>query len=146
MSRTTLRTVVGALVLAGGAVAASAQVLPNPYRQVDSWATMPAGRTMGAVGKVTMDPDGEHLWAVIRCDATAPGRFGNECLDSDLDPVVQFDLEGNVTKSFGGGLFIWPHGIDVDNDGNVWVTDAVAEERTPEGTRGHQVIKFSPTG
>ena len=146
MSRTTLQTMVGALVLAGGAVAASAQVLPNPYRQVEGWATLPGGRTMGAVGKVTMDPDGEHLWAVIRCDATAPGRFGNECLDSDLDPVVQFDLEGNVTESFGGGLFIWPHGIDVDNDGNVWVTDAVAEGRTPDGTRGHQVIKFSSTG
>ena len=26
------------------------------------------------------------------------------------------------------------------------MTDAVAEGRTPEGTRGHQVIKFSPTG
>ena len=43
-------------------------------------------------------------------------------------------------------MFIWPHGIDVDKDGNVWVTDAVSEERTPEGTRGHQVIKFTPQG
>ena len=23
-------------------------------------------------------------------------------------------------------MFIWPHGIDVDQDGNVWVTDAVS--------------------
>ncbi len=101
---------------------------------------------MGAVGGVTMDPDGKHVWAVIRCDASAPERFGNECLDSDLDPVVKFDLNGNVVKSFGGGLFIWPHGIDVDPAGNVWVTDAVSAVRTPRGTRGHQVIKFSPQG
>ena len=101
---------------------------------------------MGAVGGVTMDPDGEHLWAVIRCDATAPNRFGNECLDSDLDPVLKFDMDGNVVESFGGGMFIWPHGIHVDSEGNVWVTDAVAEGRTPDGTRGHQVIKFSRTG
>ena len=101
---------------------------------------------MGAVGQVTIDPDGEHIWAVIRCDATAPDRFGNECLDYDLDSVIKFNQDGEVVESFGGGLFIWPHGIDVDNDGNVWVTDAVAEGRTPEGTRGHQVIKFSPTG
>ena len=123
-----------------------AQVLPNPYRQVEGWAKLPEGREMGAVGKVTMDPDGEHLWAVIRCDA--PGEFfGFECLDSDLDSVIKFDLEGNTVDSFGGGMFIWPHGIDVDDDGNVYVTDAVSVARTPEGgNRGHQVVKFSPTG
>ena len=123
-----------------------AQSLPNPYRNVDGWAKLPDGRQMGAVGGVTMDPDGNHLWAVIRCDASALERFGNECLDSDLDPIVKFDLDGNVVESFGSGMFIWPHGIDVDPDGNVWVTDAVEAARTPKGTRGHQVIKFSPDG
>jgi DNA-binding beta-propeller fold protein YncE len=122
------------------------QALPNPFRAVDGWARLPAGRQMGAVGDVTVDPDGRHIWAIIRCDATAPDRFGNECLDSNLDPVVKFDPNGNVVRSFGGGMFIWPHGIDVDRDGNVWVTDAVSPQRTPKGTRGHQVIKFSADG
>ncbi len=146
MSRTSLHVVVVTVILGmAGASVAPAQVLPNPYRQVDGWAKLPDGREMGAVGKVTMDPDGEHLWAVIRCDA--PGEFfGYECLDSDLDSVVKFDMDGNVADSFGGGMFIWPHGIDVDSEGNVWVTDAIAEARTPAGIRGHQVIKFSPTG
>ena len=132
-------------MMAGAGLEALAQSLPNPYRAVDGWATLPGGREMGAVGGVTMDPDGQHVWAVIRCDAGAE-RFGWECLDSDLDPVLKFDPEGNVVESFGGGLFVWPHGIDVDSDGNVWVTDAVTAERTPDGTRGHQVIKFSPSG
>ena len=135
-----------ALVCLGLGTVAYGQALPNPYRLVDDWGKLPDGRTMGAVGGVTMDPDGRHVWAVIRCDATAPERFGNECLDSDLDPVLKFAPDGNVVESFGGGMFIWPHGIDLDHDGNVWVTDAVSEARTPEGTRGHQVIKFSPTG
>ena len=101
---------------------------------------------MGAVGDVTMDPDGNYVWAIVRCDA--PGEdFGWECLDSDLDPIVKFDLDGNVVESFGGGMFIWPHGIHVDNDGNVWATDAIAVDRTPAGgNRGHAVYKFSPTG
>ena len=120
---------------------------PSPYRTVDDWAKLPGGRQMGAVGKVTIDPDGEHLWAVIRCDAAGPGRFGNECVDSDLDPVLKFDLDGNVVESFGGGMFIWPHGIDIDPDGNVWVTDAVSSANIPDGDRrGHRVIKFSPQG
>lgn len=135
-----------AVMVGAASSSAVAQVLPNPYRAVDGWAQLPDGRQMGAVGDVTMSADGESVWAIIRCDATAPERFGNECLDSELDPVVQFDLEGRVVQSFGGGMFIWPHGIDVDSDGNVWVTDAVSAARTPNGKRGHQVVKFSPAG
>ena len=61
--------------------------------------------------------------------------------------VYEFDQDGNVLKSFGGGMFIWPHGLDVDRDGNVWITDAVAANRTPKGDkRGQQVVKFSPDG
>ena len=90
---------------------------------------------------------GEHIWAVVRCDATAPNRFGNECVDSDLDSVLKFNSNGDVVESFGGGMFIWPHGIDVDSEGNVWVTDAVNQNNIPAGdNRGHIVVKFSPTG
>jgi DNA-binding beta-propeller fold protein YncE len=124
-----------------------AQPYPNPYRSVADWAKLPDGRTWGAVGDLDVDPDGIHLWAVVRCIATVPERFGDECVDSTLDSILKFDANGNVVESFGGGMFIWPHGIDVDADGNVWVTDAVGENRIPEGDgRGHQVVKFSPTG
>jgi len=136
-----------AIVIGLGAEAgAFAQALPSPYRAVDGWAKLPDGRPMGAVGDLTMDPDGLHLWVIVRCTATERKRFGNECLDSNLDPILKFDLNGNVVKSFGGGMFIWPHGIDVDQEGNVWVTDAVAPKKTPPGVRGHQVVKFSPDG
>jgi DNA-binding beta-propeller fold protein YncE len=135
-----------AAVATGITAESAGQALPNPYRLADGWARFPNGREIGAVGDVDIDIDGEHVWAVVRCDA-GPDRFGWECLDSDLDPVVKFDSEGRAVASFGGGMFIWPHGIEIDPDGNVWVTDAVSAERTPEGgDRGHQVIKFSPTG
>lgn len=145
-NRSGILTAFAITTMLGAAVATHAQSYPNPFRAVDGWAQLPDGRTMGAVGGVTMDPDGDHVWAVVRCDATDPSRFGNECLDSELDPILKFDLAGFVVQSFGSGLFIWPHGIDVDSDGNVWVTDAVGAARTPAGTRGHQVIKFSPDG
>jgi DNA-binding beta-propeller fold protein YncE len=125
-----------------------AQGLPNPYRIVEGWARLPNGQPMGAVGKVVVDPDGRHIWAVIRCERLEEAaRFGDECRDSKANPVVQFSPEGRVVKSFGGGLFIWPHGLDVDGEGNVWVTDAVAANRIPKGDkRGQQVVKFSPDG
>jgi DNA-binding beta-propeller fold protein YncE len=127
---------------------AEAQALPNPYRLVDGWAKLPGGRQIGAVGDVDIDVDGRHVWAVLRCDAGAD-RFGYECLESDLDVIVKFAPDGNAVTMFGGGLFIWPHGLEVDPQGNVWVTDAASTERTsgPGGRgRGHQVVKFSPRG
>lgn len=117
---------------------------PNPYRMIESWVKLPPGRSMGAVGDLAMDPDGQHLWVIMRCEGA--GKFGSECLESNLDPVLKLDLAGNVIKTFGGGLFIWPHGLEVDREGNVWVTDAVNPKRTPAGSRGHQVLKFSPEG
>ena len=149
-SRLFMLVAIAGIVVLSCAADTYAQAYLNPYRQVEDWAKLPTGRSMGAVGGVTVDPDGRHIWAIIRCDAydpvSAPERFGNECLDSDLDPVVKFAPDGTVAESFGGGMFIWPHGIDVDSNGNVWVTDAVSEARTPVGTRGHQVVKFSATG
>ena len=38
---------------------------------------------------------------------------------------------------------MFPHGLHVDRDGNVWVTDA---QGSKDGTKGHQVIKLSPDG
>ena len=125
-----------------------AQGLPNPYRIAEGWAQLPNGRAMGAVGKVVVDPDGQHIWAVVRCERLEEqARFGDECRDSKTDPIVQFGADGKVVKTFGGGMFIWPHGLAVDRDGNVWVTEAVASNRIPKGDkRGHSVVKFSPTG
>jgi streptogramin lyase len=135
-------------LLALVASSALGQSLPNPYRLIDGWAKLPGGREIGAVGDVDIDPDGRHIWAILRCDAGVE-RFGYECLDSDLDVVVKFAPDGEAVTMFGGGLFIWPHGLEVDDEGNVWVTDAASTERTsgPAGRgRGHQVVKFNPSG
>ena len=48
-------------------------------------------------------------------------------------------------------MFAWPHGLHVDREGNVWVTDAVSargvEMAAKAGVKvGHQVVKFSPDG
>ena len=119
--------------------------LPNPYETVRDWGVLPDGRSWGSVSAVNVDVDGVHIWAGDRCGV-------NSCAESDVDPIVKLDPDGNVVQSFGAGLITWPHGIDVDSEGNVWVADARAPnarelERTPDAPRnGHQVIKFSPEG
>ncbi len=42
-------------------------------------------------------------------------------------------------------MIVWPHGIFVDADDNVWIADAVGYAPVPEGV-GHTVMKFSPDG
>jgi sugar lactone lactonase YvrE len=119
--------------------------LPNPYETVRNWGTLPDGRSWGSVSAVDVDVDGVHIWAGDRCGA-------NSCAGSKLDPIVKLDPDGKVVLSFGAGLITWPHGIDVDHEGNVWITDARSAnqrelEQFPDaGGRGHQVIKFSPKG
>ena len=56
-----------------------------------------------------------------------------------------FDPDGNVVKSFGAGMIVWPHGMFVDADDNVWIADAVGYAPVPDGV-GHTVMKFSPDG
>src|SRR6266542_6628818 len=95
---------------------------PNPYKVIRNWAEAPAGRPWGGSNGVAIDRDGKSVWATDRCSGgTAPG-----CLGTKADPVHKFDESGKEIRSFGGGMFVWPHGIHVDRDGNVWVTDARA--------------------
>ena len=114
--------------------------LPNPYSSIDGWGKLPDGREWGSTAGVDIDPDGS-LWAIDRCG-------GNSCAGSDLDPILKFDADGNVTAAFGGGLFLFPHGLHVDRDGNVWVTDAQGprEDNPDTAGKGHVVIKLSPEG
>src|SRR5215813_578156 len=116
--------------------------LPNPYRTVEGWAKMPEGRTWGSTSAVEIAPDGKSIWVAERCGA-------NSCAGSSLPVVLKFDETGTLVKSFGGSMFIFPHGIHVDKEGNVWVTDGVppggANDPKTAG-KGHIVVKFSPEG
>ena len=110
----------------------------NPYRVIRDWAQLTIEqRPWGGSNGVAVDRDGKTVWATDRCSAgTTPG-----CEGSMANPVHHFDESGKEIKSFGGGMFSWPHGIHVDRDGNVWVTDA----RASSG-KGNAVVKFSPDG
>ena len=120
-------------------------LLPNPYVTIRDFGTLPDGRSWGSVSAVNVDIDGIHIWAGDRCGT-------NSCAGSDVDPIVKLDPDGNVVQSLGAGLLIWPHGMDVDAEGNVWVVDArVANARELQNSpnaagKGSAVIKFSPEG
>jgi DNA-binding beta-propeller fold protein YncE len=142
--------VVAMLAVAAGAVYSQAEEpinsLPNPYRSVTDWAKMPAGRSWGSTAGVDIDRDGSSVWVAERCGAFAPPSsmkpgVAFACDGSSLDPILKFDAAGKLVKAFGAGMFVLPHGLHVDPDGNIWVTDGVGKDG-----KGHQAIKFSPEG
>lgn len=124
-----------ATFLAGAGRVDAQSTTTNPFRPLVDWGELPEGRSFGSTSAVDIAADG-NIWVVERCGA-------NTCVGSDVDPVLLFTKEGELVRSFGSGLFAWPHGIDVDGDGNLWVTDAWREGATDTG---HVVYKFSPTG
>ena len=120
------------------AVSYAADVAPNsqknPYKTIEKFFQMPEGRTWGSTSAVDVDSKG-HVWVAERCGA-------NSCSGSKLDPVLEFDAKtGKLLKSFGGGMFNFPHGICVDKEGNVWITDGQGRDG-----KGHVAVKFSPDG
>ena len=112
--------------------------LPSPYQPGEHWGRLPDERIWGSVVGIDIGPDGT-IWAVERCGAFGFG--GRPCYDDPVDPIVQFDPSGRFLNSFGAGLIVTPHKIEVDDEGNVWVTDV----GTAPGI-GQQVLKFSPEG
>ena len=138
---------------AAGQAQAPVNDRPNPYRTIEGWAKLPPGRTWGSTSAVAIDRDGVSVWVAERCGQ-------NSCVGSDLDPVLLFDTNGKLVRSFGKGLVNWPHGIHVDFEGNVWLVDG--RDNKPVAARGasadlpapamparifgHQVLKFSPRG
>ena len=118
-----------------GGVVQPVNGLPNPYETQRDWGTLPDGRPWGSVSALHVDTDGRHIWVAERCGT-------NSCEGSTVDPIVKLDPEGNPVTSFGAGMFNWPHGMHVDREGSVWVTDA----SDGDPGKGHAVHKFSPQG
>jgi sugar lactone lactonase YvrE len=107
---------------------------PNPYRTIEHWGQLPEGRTWGSTSAVEIDRDGKSIWVAERCGV-------NSCAGKTDAPILEFDASGKLLKSFGSGMFLFPHGICVDKDDNIWVTDGQGKEGI-----GHQVFKFSKDG
>ena len=81
-------------------------------------------------------PDG---WKFGRVSAVSVDSAGNVYVfqrGPKADPIVVFDPNGKYLHSWGKGMFAGPHGLRIDRNGHVWVTDTVF----------HQVMEFTTEG
>ena len=108
--------------------------LPNPYRLVPDWPTLPAtmkgpnGRKWGEVIRVHVAPNG-NIWVFHRCFNDQPNGDATCVNRGEANPpILEFNPAGRLLRSFGVGMFAHPHGFTVDKDGNIWATDTNDEE------------------
>ena len=113
----------------------------DAYQTIDNFFKLPEGRKIGSTAGITVDRDGTSIWVFERCG-------GQYCAGSNVAPILKFDASGKLVKSFGAGMFVRPHGIHIDREGNVWVSDGEGPDgKDPsKNGKGHQVFKFSPDG
>src|SRR5579864_5844965 len=95
------------MTIAGGAVFAQTASqpindLPNPYRTVRDWGKPPGGVPWAAVTAVEVSPDGS-IYVIHRC-------HDNSCAGRTEPPILKFDASGKLLKSWGEGVFVFPHG------------------------------------
>lgn len=108
---------------------------PNPYGTGADWGQLPPGRVWGSTASVSTAPDGT-IWVLDRCGHSGSG--GATCAGeyASVNPIFQFDTSGKLLKSFGAGLFVSPHKMEIDKGGNLWVAD----------NGGDQVFKLNQNG
>jgi DNA-binding beta-propeller fold protein YncE len=102
------------------AKATTFQAVPElPYKLVPNFFKFPKGFVAGEASAVAVNSKG-HIYLFQRAQPM----------------LAEYDAKGNFIQSIGDGLFTHPHGLRIDADDNLWITD--------DGT--HLVLKLDPSG
>ena len=108
------------------------QAEPSDYIQVPNWPSLPSNFKLGQVTGVAVDA-GSHVYVFHRSDRTWTTPFPKEAIHGQT--IAVFDAKtGKLLSTLGNQTFIMPHGLSIDNNGYLWLTDVGS----------HQVLKIDP--
>ena len=105
----------------------------DSYELVEGWPNLPEGYIVGMPTGLAINSKGN----IVVFNRTRPWSFPppEEKIKSNI--IITIDSEtGKLLESWGADLFLMPHGLEVDQDNNIWVTDVGLQ----------QVIKFNSEG
>jgi peptidylamidoglycolate lyase len=103
------------------------------YEEVKDWPSLPASVQLGETAGVAVDTNG-HVFIFHR-----PGRgFDLTATTKLTEPtVLEIDADtGKLISSWGANMFLVPHGISIDGQNNIFLTDVSLQ----------QVFKFTHDG
>ena len=120
----TVRAAGVAAIVALANAGAAPRAEDAPYRLVPNWGQLAAPLAWGETPAITLDAAG-RVFAFTRAEP----------------PVIELDTAGKVLKTWGEKMFVWPHGMRIDRNGFLWITDGRARNGI-----GQQVFKFTRDG
>ena len=106
------------------------------YELVKSWPNLPKDFILGNPTGIGMDTN-QHIFIFHRANRTWPlvGPMPRSYIEATT--ILELDKDsGKLLNTWGKDLFIMPHGLTIDNENNVWVTDVGL----------HQIFKFNHAG
>jgi sugar lactone lactonase YvrE len=108
------------LVLSLTPLASQAQPPPRPLQALDTW-SLPGYHAVDPATRLQL-PDG---MAYDRVSSVAFATDGHLLvLHRGPQPLLEFDTDGTFLRAFGEGMGLaFAHGLNIDADGNLWLTD-----------------------
>ena len=104
------------------------------YELVKDWPQLLPGYQLGQPTGIGIDTNG-HIFIFHRAGRRWTEPFPDSTIS--LPTILELDNAiGKILNSWGANLFIMPHGLTVDKQNNIWVTDVGL----------HQVLKFTHDG
>ena len=106
------------------------------YELVKDWLKLPAQLKLGNPTGIGIDTN-QDIFILHRANRVWPllGPMSESFIKEKT--LLQVDKEsGKIVNSWGDNLFIMPHGLTVDQNNNIWITDVGLQ----------QVFKFSHDG
>ncbi len=104
------------------------------HEVVADWPKLPASLTLGLCAGVGVDAQ-NRVFVFHRSGRKWSNPFPKEPIEAPTVSVIDGG-SGRLLNSWGANMFIMPHGLTVDHEGNLWLTDVGL----------HQVFKFTPEG
>ena len=134
----TVRASLLSLALFGVASSSAAQRSGNtsPYHVVHEWPQLPVNAMLNEVSAVAVDSH-EHVFVLTRGGRKWPDKDALDTTAINDATVLVFDGKtGRLMSTWPNRILAMPHGITVDDQDDVWITDVA----------WHQVLKFSHDG
>ena len=104
------------------------------YELVNNWPELSKGYKLGQPTGIGIDKD-DHIFVFHRAGRIWTKPFPDSVISKNT--VLELDNEsGKIINSWGANYFIMPHGLTVDKQNNIWLTDVGL----------HQIFKFSHDG
>lgn len=110
--------------------------ITTKYELVKNWPNLPQDMELGNPTGIGIDTN-QNIVVFHRAKREWPllGEMPDSAIKSKTILIID-KTSGNLITSWGNNLFIMPHGLTVDNENNIWLTDVGL----------HQVFKFSHDG